>query len=189
MNFRVPWAAPVRELLAEQLRRFRDSLESLACNLRDRIAASMGEALTTLVRAILGPGEVGRRRPYEPPRRSWEHAPWEEQSPTEDDGWDDDDRDPWSSSGIKPSQPTETPAPSNSRWFWWLAPLVQLWWRLCSPRFRPLVFGAVATGVAANLGPSWAVALVALASSALGLIAMADRAAGEASHLASLIAQ
>jgi len=186
MIWKIPWTEPMRELLAEQLRRFGDSLEQLARNLRDRIASSVGEALTTLVRALLGPGETTRSRPYEPPRRSWERSLWRDEPPSDED-WEDGDQDSWPPA-TKATTAMERPTPSRPSWHAWLAPLVQLWCRLCSPRLRPLVLGAVATGVAANLGPAWAVALIALTSSTLGLIAMADRVAGEANNLARLVA-
>ena len=177
------WALPVRELLAEQLRRFRGSLDLLARNLRDRVASGVGEALTTLVRALLGPGEV-RHRPYEPPRPSWQRSTWDDESSDHVD-WDDDSQ-PWSSP-LQRSSPPEVAAASPSHRFGWLAPLTNLWSYLSSSRFRPLVLSAVATGIVAQVAPAWVLPLFALVSSALGLIAIADRAADEASRLAGFV--
>ena len=186
MSISWPRAGPARRLLAEQAVRLRGLLAELARRLREGVATATGNAVAALLRGLLGPQE----EPYYATRRpgpGWRSSSWQDDPEYDADAWPGtspyEEGRGWRAEREESADGLPVP---GERWRQALAVAAQaaLWW-LRRPGVHPVLATAgvsLAAGAAAYLAAPLVAGAVALAGSALGLVALADaaRAAAEA---------
>jgi hypothetical protein len=178
------WTRYARRFLAERILRLRETLEKLAYRIRDSIAATIGDAVAGILRALLD-----EHSPETVPRHDSRYDPW---SDPRDSYWEEDieefDRDEERSAPPADAEAT----PHRSRWTAALTAAVEaiFWWLRRPPGPFPMAtalgLGAV-SGVIAYLGAPAVSMVVALAGSALSLVSLVDHTANEAEALAQAV--
>jgi hypothetical protein len=166
-----PWSETARRLLTAHCHRLRDFFSGLARGLRDRLAAAAGEAVAAVLRALLEGTEAPYRPSASPVYRDREVRSWRDEV---EDAWEEEP------SEVYVTEPREVPAGPPSRWRPTLAAALHTaaWWLRRPPAGLPgkfAVIASIAAGLAAVAGVTPSAAL-ALAGSALGLIALAEAA-------------
>src|SRR5262249_34426582 len=161
-------------------------LDDLARRFRDGIATTLGEAVSGVCHALLeAPG-----RPYRPPRRYWPERSWDREG-----YWPDRYEEPYEDEEQEyptAAEPPDPAPPPQARWLQAVALALQAacWWLHRPPCRYPLATGlgvATLTGLAAYAGAPLVAGVLALAGTALGVVALLDRACAEANALAETV--
>jgi hypothetical protein len=177
------WLSQARRFLTDRILRLRETLEKLAYRLRDGIAATVGDAVAGIIRALLD--ETDRASV---PGQNHRYDDWDEH---EELPWDDNlEEYPGQEPRMSPA-PEQTPSSRRPRWPQAIAFALQAsTWLMPRSTQSPVATTlgiAALSGVVAYAGAPAISILVALAGSAISLVSLVDHAATEAEALAEAV--